>query len=73
MIFYDFSVGIDIKKIKLLREALGMTQQEAATKSGLKSRQHWNNVEAGQRTNLTIDSLEKIAKALGVKAFELMK
>ncbi len=67
------NMGVDASKIKAIREKLGMTQQEAAQKAGLKNRQYWNNVERGERSNLTIETLEKIAAALGVKAKDLLK
>jgi len=66
-------MGIDIAKIKKLREALELNQTEAAQKAGLSNRQFWNQVETGQRDNLTVATLEKIAKALGVKAKDLLK
>ena len=64
---------IDHEKIKALREALGLSQDEAAQKAGMGSRQNWNSVESGRRDNMTIASLEAIAKVLGVKAKDLLK
>jgi transcriptional regulator with XRE-family HTH domain len=65
-------MGVDFAKIKRLREDNKLTQDEAARKAGFKSRQAWNNVERG-RQSPTVDTLERIAKALGVKAKDLLK
>lgn len=64
---------LDIEKIRRLREKLGMTQEEAAKKAGMASRQEWNHVEKGRRPKLQIDILERIAMALGVKDKDLLK
>ena len=64
---------IDIEKIKQLREKRGLTQQQAAEKAGLSSRQAWHNIEAGRQPNLGVQMLEKVAAALGVKARDLLR
>ena len=46
---------------------------DAAAKAGLMSGQHWNNIEASDGQIVTLATLEKIAKALGVKAKDLLK
>ncbi len=61
-----------IKRIKELREKLKLTQAEAAKAAGLKSKQAWSNIENGYQKNLTIDTLERVAKALHVKGKELL-
>ena len=66
-------MGIDIEKIKRLREKKNMSQLEAAMASGLTSKQRWNHIETGRFQNVTVDTLEKIAKALGVRAKDLLK
>ncbi len=63
---------LKIKRIKELREKLKLTQEAAAKAAGLHSKQAWNNIESGRQTNLTLDTLEKVAKALHVKAKELL-
>lgn len=65
-------MGFDVEKMKKLREKLALTQQEAAEKAGMSTRQAWNNIESG-RQSPTIETAEKIAKALGVKLPELLK
>ena len=63
---------VDTAKIKRLRESAGMTQEDAAAKAGFKSRQAWNNIESGRQMP-RIPTLTGIAKALGVKASDLLK
>jgi transcriptional regulator with XRE-family HTH domain len=60
-------------KLKGLRVALKMTQGEAARRAGLKSPQHWNAIESGARSNVTVETLEKIAKALKCDQCDLLK
>lgn len=64
---------IDMAKIRRLREGLGLTQDQAAEKAGLGSRQRWNDIESGRKSGVTVETLERIAKALGVKAKDLLK
>jgi transcriptional regulator with XRE-family HTH domain len=64
---------LDIAKIKTLREAIPLTQEQAARRAGFSSRQKWNDIENGRRMNLSIETLEKIAGVLGVKARDLLK
>jgi len=47
--------------------------EEAAKRGGLKSRQAWYNIESGLQPNVTMSTLDNLAKALGVKAKELEK
>ena len=63
----------DHEKMRRLREKLELTQEQAAAKAGLTSRQQWNDIESGRRASITITTLEKIAAALGVKAKDLLK
>lgn len=64
---------LDVEKVRKLREELGLTQDEAAANARLKGgRQAWNDIESGRRVNLTIDTLERIARALAVKAGDLL-
>ena len=64
---------LDVAKIKSLREKRGLTQEQAAEKSGFGTRQRWNDVESGRKSNVSIDTLDKIAATLGVKAKDLLK
>ncbi|MGE5610000.1 MAG: helix-turn-helix transcriptional regulator [Bacillota bacterium] len=64
---------LDTEKMRQLREKLGLTQEDAAKRAGLDTRQAWNNIESGRQTNVTIEKLERIAAALDVKAKDLLK
>jgi transcriptional regulator with XRE-family HTH domain len=66
-------MGIDYAKIKSLREKRGLSLMDAARAAGLKSRQEWHQIETGERDNATVATLEKVARALGVKAKDLLK
>jgi transcriptional regulator with XRE-family HTH domain len=67
------SILLDTRKIRELREAAGMTQAAAAARAGLPGPQVWSDIENGRRPNITIETLDRIARALGVKAAELLK
>lgn len=64
---------LDTDKLRKLRERLELTQEEAAQKAGLRSRQHWNKIENDKEGAITLATLDKIASALGVKAKDLLK
>ncbi len=61
-------------KIKLLREQRKLTQEQAAEACGMKSRQHWNNIESGRQgsVSISVDLLERIAATLGVKPVDIL-
>jgi len=64
---------VNFHLIEELRKRANLTQEEAAKKCGVGGgRQGWSNVIAGRR-DITVGLLERIAKALGVKASELLK
>jgi transcriptional regulator with XRE-family HTH domain len=67
---------MDIKKqfgnrIRKIRESIWLSQDKLAFKSGI-HRTWIGIVERGQR-NLTLENIEKLAKALGVSIEELFK
>lgn len=59
------------QRIRRLREARGMSQQELAEKSGYSDRSTINKIEKGSR-DIKLDRISAIAKALGVSAAYLM-
>lgn len=63
------------ERIKALREKRKMTQAQAAVAAGMNDPRHWSNIERGyqQGKSISIELLERIAKALGVKASDLLK
>jgi DNA-binding XRE family transcriptional regulator len=66
-------MGLDNAKMRRLREDAKLSQEEAARKAGMKTKQAWNRIESGTHLNVSIDTLEAIAKALGCKAKDLLK
>jgi DNA-binding XRE family transcriptional regulator len=65
---------LDCAKMKKLRKGCGLNQAQAAERAGLSAgRSQWNDIESGRRANVTLETLGKIAKALGVKAKDLLK
>jgi transcriptional regulator with XRE-family HTH domain len=59
------------QNVRAFRLRLKLSQEQLAEKGGF----HWtyiSGVERG-RYNISLDSLEKLAKALGKKPFELLK
>jgi transcriptional regulator with XRE-family HTH domain len=67
------SAVLDTTKMKRLRQKLGLTQEEAARRAGLPSRARWNDIESGRKINVTMESLDAIAKALAVHPAELLR
>lgn len=66
-------MGLDYAKMKTLRQKIGLSQEDAAQAAKLGSKQAWYNIESGRQPNVTIDVLERMADALGVKAKDLLK
>lgn len=64
---------LDVEKIRKLREKAGLSQSAAADRAGLKTRQRWHQIESGAIANIELDTLERVAKAVGVKAKDLLK
>ncbi len=63
---------VESGKIKRLREKLGLSQEKLARLADV-SNNTIINIEAGKQQNPTIDTLNKIAKALGVEINHLIK
>ena len=59
------------EKLKALRERRGLTQEQLSEKSGV-SRSYLARLETG-RQDPTLSTLEKLAKALGVKVGRLLE
>lgn len=59
-------------KIKKLREKLGVSQEKLARLADV-SNSTIVNIEAGKQQNPTVETIKKIAKALGVSIEELVK
>ena len=63
---------LDVEKMKALRTKLGLTQTDAAVAAGFKSKQAWWNIESGTQINVTLDTLNSIAKVLKCKPRDLL-
>lgn len=63
---------LDTAKVKQLRKALKLNQETAAELAGLTGRSQWNDIESGRRSNITLDTLGKVAGALKVEPAELL-
>ena len=59
------------KKVKQLREKLGLSQEKLARLADV-SNNTIINIEAGKQDNPTIDTLKKVAEALNVPVEELI-
>jgi transcriptional regulator with XRE-family HTH domain len=59
------------KNIRLIRNNLGLSQEELAEQAGL-HRTYIGSIERAER-NVSIDNIEKIARALKVQPHELLK
>jgi XRE family transcriptional regulator, regulator of sulfur utilization len=57
--------------IRSLREKRGWTQEQLAEKAGLDYK-YYQLIETGQRTAPALKTVEKLAKALGVKPWVLL-
>ncbi|HEV7299231.1 MAG TPA: helix-turn-helix transcriptional regulator [Tepidisphaeraceae bacterium] len=66
-------MGVDTNKIRTLRIAKGLTMAAVAQLAGMRTAQQWNGVESGERKNPSIDTVQRMAKALGVKVDALLK
>jgi transcriptional regulator with XRE-family HTH domain len=66
-------MSLDYNKIRVIRVRLGKSQEECAKQAGLGTRQRWSNLETGKIQNIKLDTLERIAGALGVKSRDLLK
>ena len=67
-------VTLDLDAIRTRREKLGLTMEQAADAGGFAGkRQAWYMIESGRRPNVTIETLNQIAKALRCPAKDLLK
>jgi transcriptional regulator with XRE-family HTH domain len=62
---------LNVARMKQLREDAGMTQAQAAAKAKM-STSRWNDIEAGGRSNVTIETLGMISAALSCEPADLL-
>src|SRR4051812_30341700 len=60
-----------LARVRGLREARGLSQEAFAEKAGLKYK-HYQAIEAGRKSDIRFSTLEKLAKACGLEAWELL-
>lgn len=63
---------VESNKVKKLRERLGLSQERLARLADV-SNNTIINIESGKQQNPTIETVKKIANALGVSIEELVK
>ena len=64
---------LNTRKMEARRKALGLSQEEAASRAGLATRQHWNAIVKGRKANVTMETLDRIAGALKCDSRDLVK
>lgn len=67
----DFAKRL-LDRVRKLREAHELSQEAFAERAGLKYK-HYQAVEAGRKPNIQLCTLVKMAKALGLQPWELLK
>lgn len=60
-----------LTRVKELRKALGLSQEAFAELAGLKYK-HYQALEAGRKNEFHFSTFEKLAKACGLKPWELL-
>lgn len=60
-----------LARIRELREARGLTQETFAERAGL-TYKHYQQVEAGRKSDVRLSTLIKMAEGLGLKLCELV-
>jgi len=63
---------VESNKIKRLREKLGLSQEKLARLADV-SNNTIVNIESGKQQNPTVETIKKIANALGVSIEDLVK
>lgn len=63
---------LDTARMENRRRELSLSQEEAARRAGLAGRQAWQNIASGRKANVTLETLQKISKALDCDPRELI-
>jgi transcriptional regulator with XRE-family HTH domain len=64
---------LDREKMRERRKALGLNQSEASARAGFNGgASWWSDVESGRKSNVTLDTLARIATALGCTSADLL-
>jgi transcriptional regulator with XRE-family HTH domain len=60
-----------LRRVKVLRETLGLSQEAFAERAGL-TYKYYQHVEAGRKRDIRLSTLQKLAKACGLEPAELL-
>jgi transcriptional regulator with XRE-family HTH domain len=63
---------LDLEKLKRRRELLGFSMLEIAGRARLSKMGYWK-IESGHTSNITLDTLDRLAQALRVNPCYLLK
>ena len=69
-------LALDVDAIRARWDRLGLTMEQAGVLAGFKeahARQQWYMIESGRRLNLTIETINQVAKALNCPAKSLLR
>ena len=61
------------RNVRRLRSAEDFSVEDASARVPWLSARHWQRIEAGDSTNVKIETLAKIAAALGVDPLDLLR
>lgn len=59
-----------LKRVRTLREAMGLTQERFAERAGL-SYKYYQAVEGGRKADLRLSTIIKLASGLGIEVWQL--
>ena len=65
------SIDTLIKRLRLLRRKSGLTQEQFAERIGL-SYKYFQQIELGNKRELRISTLDRLARGLGLETWELI-
>ncbi len=60
-----------LRRIRSLRENLGLSQEAFAERAGLKYK-HYQSIEAGRKVDIRLSTIAKLARASGLEPRELL-
>jgi transcriptional regulator with XRE-family HTH domain len=66
------AVKILTRNLRELRKARGLTQVQLASTSGLDYK-HYQKIEGGKWPGIRLDTVDRLAKALAIPAWELIR
>ena len=61
-----------LKRLRRLRQRAGLTQEEFAERAGM-SYKYYQQIESGRKSDLRLSTLERLARAHGMKLSSLLR